>query len=115
MVSRAAKVLEQLPIQQPTVHVLANLVALHPPEVPHRPPVATEPAVDITEDTQREVLRTVQRGSAGRPSGWTFEHVKAATSASEDAFAAVLRLVRTINLTYLEIARADHQPEELSG
>jgi hypothetical protein len=41
-------------------------------------------------------MRALPHGSVAPPSGWTYEHIKAATTSSEDAKAAVLRLIQAV-------------------
>jgi hypothetical protein len=58
----------------------------------------------ITQEILADVLKALPRGSAAGPSGWTYEHSKAATTSSEEARVAVLRFVQALvrgDLPYL--------------
>jgi Reverse transcriptase (RNA-dependent DNA polymerase) len=95
-VRRAARVLESLPLAEPNAATVAALRALHPDEPApalRAPPVA--PAV-VTAAILKQVLMAIPRGSAAGLSGWTYEHVRAATSSDQAAFDAVLRIVNAI-------------------
>jgi hypothetical protein len=59
-------------------------------------PTTDEPPATITEEILANVLKAVPKGSATGPSGWTFEHTKAATSSSEEARSVVLRFVQAL-------------------
>ena len=50
----------------------------------------------VSMDTFRDVLRRLPKGSAPGPSGWTYEHIKAATETDVTARIAALRLVNAI-------------------
>jgi hypothetical protein len=41
-------------------------------------------------------MKALPHGSAAGLSGWTYEHIKAATASSEDAKAMVLRLIQAV-------------------
>jgi hypothetical protein len=94
-ISRAARTLEAQPILDPTAEVCHALQALQPPEP--IPPMRTPdtPPAAVTGEILSKVLTSLPHGSAAGPSGWAYEHIKAATSSSEDARAAVLRFVQT--------------------
>ena len=90
-VARATRCLQSQPVVEPTPEAIAELRALHPPSAPP-PPLATDtPAARVTADTLRTVLKRLPRGSAAGPSGWTYEHVRAALLGSEACFDAALR------------------------
>jgi hypothetical protein len=59
-------------------------------------PTTDEPPATITEEILANVLKAVPNGSATGPSGWTNEHMKAATSGSEEARSVVLRFVQAL-------------------
>jgi hypothetical protein len=48
----------------------------------------------ITEEIIHEFLKAMPQGSTAGPSGWTYEQIMAATTSSEDAKVAVLRLIQ---------------------
>jgi hypothetical protein len=48
----------------------------------------------VTEQILAKVFKSLPHGSAVGPRGWAYEHIKAASSTSEDAWAAVLRLMQ---------------------
>jgi hypothetical protein len=54
-------------------------------------PTSEAPPAAGTDQILAKVLKSLPPGSAAGPSGWTYEHIKAATGTSEDAQAAVLR------------------------
>jgi hypothetical protein len=54
------------------------------------------PPAAVTAQILAKVLKSVPQGSAGGPSGWTYEHIKAATSSSSNARAAVLRFMQAM-------------------
>jgi hypothetical protein len=75
--------------------VCATLHALHPQEPPPPVPTSDELPAAITQEILADVLKAMPQGSAAGPSGWTYEHIKAATtSSSEDAREVVLRFVQ---------------------
>jgi hypothetical protein len=92
-VSKAAKCLDAAPLADPSDEVLAALRPLHPEEESPTIPECTAPPLLIVEETLRQVLKETPQGSTAGPSGWTYEHIKAATSVSEAAFYAVLDMV----------------------
>jgi hypothetical protein len=59
-------------------------------------PTSEVPPAAVTEQILAKVLKSLPHGSAAGPSGWTYEHIKAATSTSEDARAAVLHLMQAV-------------------
>lgn len=94
-VSRAASCLDAAPISEATPPVLQRLQDLHPPEPPPHVPLPDEPALTIREEDLARVLRRLPRGKAGGPSGWTYEHVKAAAR-GEACFKVILRFVNAV-------------------
>jgi Reverse transcriptase (RNA-dependent DNA polymerase) len=96
IISRAAGRLQSAELAELTPETIAQLQRLHPHEEPPEVPEFTAQPVDITEELLRTVLRRMPKGSAPGPSGWTYEHIRAAALASEDAFEAVRRLVNLI-------------------
>jgi hypothetical protein len=55
-----------------------------------RVPTSELPPAAITEEFLAKVLKALPQGSTARPSGWTYEHIKDATSCSEDAGASAV-------------------------
>jgi hypothetical protein len=51
---------------------------------------------EVSSKHLRAVLNALPRGRAGGPSGWTYEHVKAAADTSQATFEAILRLVNAM-------------------
>jgi hypothetical protein len=92
-ISRAARVQQESPLATVTDEVLEVLTALHLHEDAPQPPAAEECPAQITSGILVKVLDKVPRGSAAGPSGWTYEHVKAAVKASQEAEIAVLELM----------------------
>ena len=100
-ISRGARALAAEPLADTTdPGVLAALRALHPAA---EPPVAlaTEatPALSISSQALTAVLQRISahnRGTAGGPTGWTYEMISAAALATNDGFRAVLRFVNLI-------------------
>jgi hypothetical protein len=79
--------------------VLTKLRALHPDaELPV--PIATvEPALQVSAETLTAVCKRVSahnRGTAGGPTGWTYEMICACVQASEEGLRATLRFVNLI-------------------
>jgi hypothetical protein len=79
--------------------VLAKLRALHPDaELP--PALATvEPALQVSAETLTAVCKRISahnRGTAGGPTGWTYEMLCACVQASEEGLRATLRFVNLI-------------------
>jgi hypothetical protein len=95
-ISRAARVLQESPQATVTDEVLEGLTALHPHEDAPQPPAAEECPAQITSGILVKVLDKVPRGSAAGPSGWTYEHVKAAMKASLEAENAMLELMSAL-------------------
>jgi hypothetical protein len=77
--------------------VCATLRALYPQEPPPPVPTSDELPAAITQKILADVLKALPQGSAAGPSGWTYEHINAATTRSEDARAVVLRFVQALD------------------
>jgi hypothetical protein len=88
--------LEALPLAPPTAATLASLAALHPREAPPHVPPASAPAPVVTEEAFQRVLKRLPRGSAPGLSGWTYDHLRAATGTSPTATTAILALINLI-------------------
>jgi hypothetical protein len=84
---------QESPLATVTDEVLEVPTTLHPHEYAPQPPAAEECPAQITSGILAKVLAKVPRGSAAGPSGWTYEHVKAAVKASQEAEIAVLELM----------------------
>jgi hypothetical protein len=84
-ISRAARCLEAQTILDPSEEVLLALQDLHPQEPPPTVPMSEVPPAAITKAILAKVLKAAPQGSAAGPSGWTYEHIKAATNSSEEA------------------------------
>jgi hypothetical protein len=99
-IRRGACTLDAEPLANVTdPEVLAALRALHPLADPPAFLAAEEPALQINADALCAVLRRVSahnRGTAGGPTGWTYEMICAAANATEDGLRAVLRFVNLI-------------------
>jgi hypothetical protein len=108
-ISRAARVLQESPLATVTDEVLEVLTALHPHEDAPQPPAAEECPAQITSGILAKVLDKVPYGSAAGPSGWTYEHVKAAVKASQEAEIAVLELMSAMVQGKLPHVPALHQ------
>eukprot|EP00892_Ulva_mutabilis_P005744 jgi/Ulvmu1/3541/UM164_0007.1 len=83
-------------VQQPTPEDLANLQDLHPPGEPAQPPPIDTAAPHITVDDLERVLGNLPNSSAPGLSGWTYEHVRSAASASTEARDAILHLINQV-------------------
>ena len=100
-ISRGARALEAEPLADTTdPAVLAALRALHPTaEPPGMLETGGTPALSISSQALTAVLQRVSahhRGTAGGPTGWTYEMISAAALATHDGFRAVLRFVNLI-------------------
>jgi hypothetical protein len=95
-VSRAAKCIEAAQLAELTEPNLAALRALHPAAPPPPVPTTTALPATVTQDMLVDVLGQLPKGSAPGPSGWTYEHMKAATSGANSALGALLALVNAI-------------------
>ncbi len=98
--TKGARALEATPLADPAdPTVLAALRTLHPASPPAAPVQATEPPLQVSGDILRGVLARLgahHRGSAGGPTGWTFEMVCAAAQASDAGFQSVLAFVNLV-------------------
>ena len=92
-VSRAAKALSAEPVAAYSDAVLAELQRLHPDEPLPALPDQITPAAVVKDADLTEVLRNLPRGSAAGPSGWTYEHVRAAATTCPAAREAILRFI----------------------
>ena len=95
-VSRASKCLEALPIAEPTAAAIAQLQALHPEAPPPELQAAATSPAQLDDDMFQDVLHKLPRGSAPGPSGWTYEHIKAAALHSTSARQGLLRLINAM-------------------
>jgi hypothetical protein len=113
---RAARTLEAQPILDPTAEVCHTLQALHSPQTHsarantrHSPTavpgeILSKPKQAVTGEILSKVLKALPLGSAARPSGWAYKHIKTNTSSSEDACAAELWVAQLVvhgNLSHL--------------
>jgi hypothetical protein len=88
--------------------VLHTLQDLRTPKHPTPVPVSITKAAVLTDEILCKVLTALPPRSAAGPRTWNYEHMKAATSSSEDAHIAVLHLDRAIvegNLFPLPVAK----------
>jgi hypothetical protein len=91
--AKAAQTIDAPQLQPPTATVIAELERLHPPADPSICPPTEAAPVQISAARLCGVLRALPKGKAGGPSGWTYEHVRAADDTSPAAFEAILKLV----------------------
>jgi hypothetical protein len=73
--------------------VLDALHVLHPHEDTPQSPATKEHPVDVTSGILAKVLDVVPRSSAAGSSGWAYQHIKAAASATPKAELAALELM----------------------
>jgi hypothetical protein len=93
-VSRAAGIMGALAIAEANAANIEVLRALNPTAAPPEVPEFTAPAVTVTAEILSDVLQALPKGSAPGPSGWTYEHVKAAAQAgSSTALLGVLNAI----------------------
>ena len=95
-ISRAAKCLEALPIADPNNETMEALRALHPIAQPPIVPHCEVAAITVTLEMFKDVLIALPKGSAPGPSGWTYEHIKAATTGEDSALGAALVIINLI-------------------
>ena len=98
-VSKAAGVLDSLPLAPPTAATLSELQRLHPTSAPpHAPPPPAQPTAPayIDADEFLRVLDTLPKSSAAGPSGWTYEHLRAGALAREPTRDALRGLVNDL-------------------
>jgi hypothetical protein len=93
--TRAANCISANPLVQVTPALSAQLQALHPAEPPPQVPTPDTPPLAITAGHLAKVLAKLAKCKAGGPSGWTYEHVRAAALADP---ACMDKLLRFINL-----------------
>jgi len=95
-VTKAANCLDEAPIAEASPEVIERLITLHPEEPQPEVPAPDDAPLEITQAQLADVLHNLPRGKAGGPSGWTYEHVRAAANSSKACFDAILRLVNGI-------------------
>ena len=78
-VTRATKCLEVLPLAQREAVTVAALRAVHSSAPPRKALTPTTAALHVSLEVFPEVLHQLPKGAAAGPSGWTCEHVQAAT------------------------------------
>ena len=79
--------------------VLEKLRDLHPAADPPAAVAIVEPALEVSAETLVAVCKRVSahnRGTAGGPTGWTYEMICACVQASEDGMRAALRFINLI-------------------
>jgi hypothetical protein len=79
--------------------VLAKLRYLHPGADPPAALAINAPALEVSAETLVAVCKRVSahnRGTAGGPSGWTYEMICACVQASEDGMRAALRFINLL-------------------
>jgi hypothetical protein len=89
-------VLEQSPLAPMGAATFEALCNLHPQEA--APPAAADPglAYQVHAAGLQRVLCTLPRGSAAGLSGWTYEHMRNAATASANGFQAVLQMLNVL-------------------
>ena len=95
-ISRAARALKNVPVADASdPAVLAKLASKHPEEPPPTPLESDVPALQITSDHLRAVLKRWRgkHGTAPGMSGLTPEHIVAAADTGVNAFSAILEWV----------------------
>ena len=95
-VSRAAKAFEASAVAEPTEQVLTQLEVLHPDADPPTVPPPPDVPPQCSRQQLKKILKTLPRGSAPGPSGWTFEHIQAVAQGSQEGMDAVLDLVNAV-------------------
>ena len=95
-VSRAAKAFEASAVAEPTEQVLTQLEVLHPDADPPTVPPPPDVPPQCSRQQLKKILKTLPRGSAPGPSGWTFEHIQAVAQGSREGMDAVLDLVNAV-------------------
>jgi hypothetical protein len=79
--------------------VLGKLRDLHPDADPPAALAINAPALEVSAETLVAVCKRVSahnRGTAGGPSGWTYEMICACVQASEDGMRAALRFINLL-------------------
>ena len=92
-VSRSNRDLDAAEALHASAQVLEKLEALHPDALSPTVPAATTVPVQITRHQLQEVLQHLPRGATPGPSGWTFEHIKAAAQGTLNGISANLDLL----------------------
>ena len=102
-ITRAAGALDAAPVAQYDADLPAKLQALLPqadppaiPEALQDPAVRAAASALVSEEVLARVLPKLPRGSAGGPSGWTYEHVQVVIRSGPDGSDAVRRLLGAI-------------------
>ena len=95
-VSRAAKAFEASAVAEPTEQVLTQLEVLHPDADPPTVPPPPDVPPQCSRQQLKKILKTLPRGSAPGPSGWTFEHIQAVAQGTQEGMDAVLDLVNAV-------------------
>jgi len=95
--SRAAGCLDPgVIIHDPSPEDIQKLQDAHPHAAPAQPPPITTAAPDITDEIVQQVLSRLSSSKAPGPSGWTYEHISAASRGSPLARKAITRLMNEI-------------------
>ena len=100
-INRASQCLDQAEIAEPTLETMQKLAELHPQADPPEVDVSDTTPVHTTAEILAKVLQRLPRGSSGGPSGWTYEHIKAACAGYAGAFDVTLELMNHIVSGYL--------------
>ena len=95
-IKRASQCLDQAEIAEPSLETMLKLAELHPQAHPPEVDVSNTVPVHITAEIFAKVLQRQPRGSSGGPSGWTYEHIKAACAGYAGAFDVTLELMNHI-------------------
>ena len=95
-IKRASQCLDQAEIAEPTLETMQKLAELHPQADPPEVDVSDTTPVHITSEILAKALQRQPRGSSGGPSGWTYEHIKAACAGYAGAFDVTLELMNHI-------------------
>jgi hypothetical protein len=95
-VTRAARALEAAEVAKPTPEVIQKLSELHPAAAAASIEARDTVPVQITRQQVKQVLKRLPRGSAPGPSGWTYEHIQAVTSGTEQGMDATLNFVNAV-------------------
>ena len=95
-VTRAAQALVRSKVADPTDEVIATLRRLHPVRDPPQVPETQQAAASIDAAAFSALLEALPRGSAAGPSGWTYEHIRAAAEANESCSEAIRELLNTV-------------------
>ena len=95
---KAAAKVDAPPIARYSPEVHEELRHLHPTEAlpPDTQPAEPAPPLQIDEATLRALLDKLPKGSGPGLSGWTYEHIRAAGTASTAAFTEIHRFVNAV-------------------